>query len=261
MAIVIGGTDPTLGAGVVADALVLVRHGVQPLVVETAIVEQDSRGVDAAWPLDPDLVARQIARACADIPPRVAKIGMLGTPELARAVFAALDRAAPSVPWIVDPVLAPSGGLATALATTGLAEAIGEGIRRAALVTPNARELAALVAAPVPTTIADAVGLARRLVEQTGASVLVKGGHLEPRGLDVLVERAGVTRFAPLRWSVDAFHGSGCALASAIAARVAHGDSLASAVGAARRFIARATRGAARLGAGQTQLVHVRSGR
>lgn len=257
--LVIAGTDPLCGAGVVADALVLSRHGVAPLVVESAIVEQDSRGAYAAHPVAIDIFERQVSRVLADARPDVVKIGLLASPQqvevLGRLLFAG-QNAVKHV--VLDPVLRASGGFELVRSMGEMPAAIRSFLRQGVVVTPNASELALLVDAQTPTTIAEARQMARQLARATGAAVLAKGGHLEPRGVDVLVVGDATKRLAPLRWAQSDIHGTGCHLASAIAAGLALGLDVPAAVLAARRSLARYSPAAVAIGQGRRQFVHLR---
>lgn len=254
----IAGTDPLCGAGGVADALVLARLGVHPLVVESALVEQDSCGVRSVYAVPIGVMLLQIDRALHDGQPAAVKIGLLPTAEHVRAVFAKL--AALSIPVVLDPVLGSAGGVALVDHTEAVRDALLDALRAGLLVTPNARELGILAQDATPATLPGASELAQRLADTSGASVLAKGGHLEPLGADLLVHNGVLRRFGPLKWGVRDIHGTGCHLSSAIAAGLARGQSMEDAVAAARRALARWSRSAAVVGQGRPQFLHSRRG-
>jgi hydroxymethylpyrimidine/phosphomethylpyrimidine kinase len=245
--LIVAGTDPTSGAGTVADAVLAARLGVFPCVVETAIVEQDSRGVHAVHLLDPPLVARNVRRAVEERRPAVAKLGMLGCPETVVGLASALEDIEQVV---IDPVLRSTGGVALGRVDSAFVDALFSLLERLggrALVTPNALELGALLELERPRTPAATGKLAATLAARTGARVLAKGGHLERgRGTDVLVAAGGPRRFAPLSWPEDDVRGTGCFLATAVASLLARGHELPDAVARGRRLLAAAARQAER---------------
>lgn len=259
--LIVAGTDPLCGAGCVADALVLSRLGVAPLVVESAIVEQDSNGAYGAHPVALDLFERQLRRVITDARPHVVKVGLLASPAqvevLARVLFAG---AVPSFRVVIDPVLLASGGQPLVRELAEMPRAILSFLRAGVLITPNASELALLTQSMAPRTVADAAALASGLAAATGADVLAKGGHLEPRGTDLLVKDGQLRSFSPIKWAHGDIHGTGCHLASAIAAGLALGLELSDAVAAARRLLARLSRDAVAIGRGRMQFVHLRRG-
>jgi hydroxymethylpyrimidine/phosphomethylpyrimidine kinase len=265
--VTIGGTDPLCGAGVFADLLVLSDNGVVPLAVVTAIVDQDSTGVHGFERVDPAAVARSLARTLGDAPANVARVGVLASTESARAVHAVLRaaRAATGNPrWtVVDPVLAGGTADAPSLATDTLERALVDLLDGNTLVTPNAPELGRLLQCPAPRKIDALETAACALATATGATVLAKGGHLDLAGADVFVEPTAdgprVVRLAPLEhWPGD-IHGTGCLLATLVAARLAHGDAPLQAVSVARaRFAHYVATNTLRVGQGRLQFVHLR---
>ncbi|HEY3354147.1 MAG TPA: hydroxymethylpyrimidine/phosphomethylpyrimidine kinase [Polyangia bacterium] len=239
--LVIAGLDPSGGAGLIADVRTLAEHGVGALGVATALTEQGHGGVRAVNPVDPALVGRQVAALLAGEPVDAVKIGMLGVPATAAAVAAALA-AARSVPVVLDPILRASSGAVL----LGDDEDAGRAallalLRRATLVTPNAIEAAALCEQAPPLTLAAAAGLAQALRARGARAVLLKGGHLPAAAspgetVDVLDAGDGPVLLRAPRLAAGA-HGTGCALASAIAAHLARGAPLREAVEAARAFL------------------------
>lgn len=217
--LVIAASDPTGGAGLQADVLTLASLACHPLSVLTAYTVQDTHGVTALHGVQAAHIAEQARCVLADAPVRAIKIGVLGSAAAAEAV-AALLRAHPRVPVVLDPVLASARGDAL-----GDARALRELlVPLATVVTPNSEE-------------ARALGGAEALLALGCAYVLVTGTH-EP-GDDVvntLYGAGGVVRED--RWPrlPGSYHGSGCTLASAIAARLAHGDPVADAVRVAQDY-------------------------
>jgi hydroxymethylpyrimidine/phosphomethylpyrimidine kinase len=242
LVIVVGGIDPSGGAGLLRDAATATARGARPHAIGTAWTVQGD-GVHRVEPREPAAVRSALAGAIAALRPAAVKIGMAVGPATAAALLEGLaDYAGPIV---VDPVLATSRGGAL---WEGEPRALLPLLRRATLVTPNAVEAGALVAGGAELeTIAtpDAAEAAgRRLVERDGLrAVLVKGGHLggtEPAVTDVLVSAAGARRASHARVPGPTPRGTGCALATAIALELGRGRELAAALDAATEWLASA---------------------
>ena len=242
--LVVAGLDPSGGAGRAADLEALGAAGARGWAVAAALTAQGPRGARGFEPVSEAMLLAQL-EALLDGPerPRAVKTGMLGTGALARALAARLG-AAPlaRVPLVVDPVLAASSG-APLLETGGAppGEALAPLLARARLATPNLPELARLTGDDVSTDEA-AVRAARRLPSR---AVLVKGGHREGAPVDLLVEGRRVTRLAGRRRAGSA-RGTGCRLASAIAAGLALGQPLEASVRRAKALVERYLDAAAR---------------
>lgn len=238
--LVIAGLDPSAGAGVALDLRVVAAHGGLGLPVVTTATIQSSAGVRGHAPVAPVIVHAQIQAVLADLPVAAVKIGALGSAAVADAVAAALrDLGAPVV---LDPVLGATRGAAL----LDRPEALAGLLPGAALVTPNLAEAAALVGAPVP----DRAGMraaARALLGRGARAVLVKGGHLEGAPVDLLADADGELELVGRRVPGEA-RGTGCALSSAIAARLAQGEPLRAAVGGAKAWLEEALEAAVPMG-------------
>ncbi|HET6612993.1 MAG TPA: hydroxymethylpyrimidine/phosphomethylpyrimidine kinase [Kofleriaceae bacterium] len=234
--LVIAGLDPSGGAGILSDVTVARAHGVRPVGVITATTVQDTTGVRAVHPVGAEVVGDQLAALCSDVELGAVKIGMLADEPTAMAVAGALAQTAAPVVW--DPVLSPTRG-GVALYGGDPAVALAALAPHLALLTPNAGEAAALAGIPVASA-SDMARAGAILAERTGAAVLVKGGHAATEGADdVLVTAAGTEHWfrAPRHPGGDAVHGTGCALATAIACGLAGGADLEAAIGAAKAWI------------------------
>jgi hydroxymethylpyrimidine/phosphomethylpyrimidine kinase len=219
-------TDPTGGAGLQADVLTLAALGCHPLSVATAITVQDTHGVARVAALEARLVAEQAARLLAELAVSAFKIGVVASAANAQAIAAVLA-AHPRVPVVLDPVLASGRGDALADAATrdALREAL---LPRVTVLTPNTLE-------------AQALGGVAACLARGCRYVLVTGTHAEtPEVVNTLHSAQGVERED--RWPrlPGSYHGSGCTLAAAIAARLAHGDAVPAAVRAAQDYTWRA---------------------
>jgi hydroxymethylpyrimidine/phosphomethylpyrimidine kinase len=235
--LVIAGSDSGGGAGVQADVRTFAAHGVFPTTAITALTAQNTVGVESVFTVPAEVVAAQIDAVLADFEVRATKTGMLASAAIVEVVA---DRAASGAlaGLVVDPVMVASSG-------DRLLEADAEGayverlFPHAAVVTPNLREAEVLLGRPLATV--DDMGQAARDLAATGArAVLVKGGHLTgEESLDVLWDGAQLHRFVGPRVATANVHGTGCSLASAIAAGLARGDDLVAAVDAAKRYVHR----------------------
>ena len=242
-------SDPTGGAGLQADVLTIAAMGCHPLSVVTAVTVQDTNGVEGLLAIGSDWVADQARRLLADVPVAAFKIGVLGSLENVAAVAAVLAEH-PEVPLVVDPVLASGRG--DALATAEMIAALRERIvPLATVLTPNSLE-ARRMAGEDPMAPAPLERCAEKLLALGCDYVLITGTH--ERGADVintLYDASGVLREE--RWPrlPGSYHGSGCTLASALAAGLARGMELPEAVRRAQEFTWQALASGFRAGAGQ----------
>jgi hydroxymethylpyrimidine/phosphomethylpyrimidine kinase len=247
----IAGSDSSGGAGIQADVKTITALGAYAATAITAITVQDSRAVHAIHKLPPSLVGQQIARALADPGADAVKTGMLVDAPTIAAVAGAL-RAAAGVPLVVDPVMLASSG-ARLLAEDALGALRAELFPLAALVTPNVPEAEILAG----MKIRDRASMERAACAIGARAVLVKGGHLPGQTVvDVLATEAGVIVFEQPRIPGVPCRGTGCTLASAIAAGLAQGMGLADAVGRARAYLQAAIATAPAVGAGPRPLDH-----
>lgn len=244
------GSDPTGGAGLQADVLTLASMGCHPLSVVTAITVQHTGGVEALLPIDADWVSGQARALLGEMPVAAFKLGALGSPANAEAVARILADH-PEIPVVVDPVLASARG--DPLSSSDLVDALRELIIPLATVaTPNSMEARRLAS---PDRDAPGMPLeecARRLIELGCRHVLITGTH-EPSSEVVNTLYGADGAMHSERWErlQGSFHGSGCTLASAIAARLAHGADMLKAVSEAQEFTWRALAAGYLPGAGQ----------
>jgi hydroxymethylpyrimidine/phosphomethylpyrimidine kinase len=230
-------SDPTGGAGMQADLLTLAALGCHPLSVLTAITVQDTSGVEHLEPVDAALVTRQARRVLGESNVAAFKVSVLASAANVRAV-AEIAAAHREVPLILDPVLASGRGdeLASDAVLAALLEWL---VPRATVITPNTLE-------------AERLGGVRALLARGCAYVLLTGTH-EPSAevSNRLYDASGLVREDRWRRLEGSYHGSGCTLASAIAAQLAKGRSVPEAVREAQEFTWRALAAGFRSGAGQ----------
>ena len=240
----IAGSDSGGGAGIQADLKTFLALGVHGMSALTAVTAQNSVGVHGWWPLPVEGVRAQIRAVVDDIGVDAVKLGMLGTAEVAAAV--ADELVGVGVPVVVDPVCVSKHG-DSLLSPDALAVLRERVIPLATVVTPNLDEVAELTG--VRVTGEEGLEEAARAVHALGARwTLVKGGHLAGEAVDLLWPAK--TRYAAPRLDNRHTHGTGCTLASAIAARLAWGDEVPDAVGAAKDYVTGAIAHGFALGAG-----------
>ncbi len=229
----IGTTHPWNTAGVGLDALLAHRLGVHVDTVVVAVSAQDASGLRALASIPVDVVRAQLDALPRDRANAI-RIGALTSPEIV-AVVAEAVRARNDVPVVVDPVLGPSAGGRFANDATMEAIATELASLRNVILTPNLVEASRLLGGRSidRENIADAADQLRRLGAR---AVLLKGGHLAGSPIDALATEAGVERFSDTRLPGE-MRGTGCTLAIALAARLAHGDDLRAAVQNARAFV------------------------
>ena len=242
-------TDPSGGAGIQADILTLASMGCHPLSVITAITVQDTSGVEDIYPIDSDWVADQARAILEDIPVAAFKIGVLGSVENVSAI-AEVVADYPDIPLILDPVLSSARG--DEFANEDTLSAIKELlIPQCTLITPNTPELRRL-ALDDDEEDGQIERLALRLIEMGCEYVLVTGTHEStPDVINTLFYDRGIIRSDNWRRLPGSYHGSGCTLASAIAATIARGLEISEAVREAQDYTWQALKHGFRPGMGQ----------
>lgn len=237
----IAGSDPSGGAGIQADLRVFAALGVAGWSAVTALTVQNSQGVRSAHPVSADLLAAQIEAALSDANElRAVKIGMLGGTPQVRVVAEMLRRFRPPN-VVLDPVLASTGGVPL-LDDDGRQALVSELLPLCDLVTPNLDELSRLADAPTDDE-REQRKAGEALLDRGARAVLIKGGHRAGSPDDLLILRARLYRdFVGERIKTPHTHGTGCFLASAIAAYRARGFSLEPAIDAAKRLLTGALR-------------------
>lgn len=253
--LIVAGSDSGGGAGIQADIKTVTVLGAYAMTAVTAITVQNTEGVTAVHEVPLDIVQGQIEAVAGDIGIDVIKTGMLSSRPMIEAVADTLARSAPGVPRVVDPVMRAKGGHAL-LAGDAADALLRRLVRGAAVVTPNLPEAEVLTGRSIKT-IADMDAAVEACRALGAAAVLLKGGHLEGgRLVDLLITAGEVIRFEDPRIDTTSTHGTGCTLASAIAAGLANGLALREAVTRARAFVRGAILAAPGLGRGHGPLNH-----
>jgi hydroxymethylpyrimidine/phosphomethylpyrimidine kinase len=252
IALTIAGSDSGGGAGVQADLRTFAAFGVHGTTAITALTAQNTRGVEAIHTAPRSILRAQIDAVLADFRVGAIKLGMLATPTLAREVARTLA-AHPKLPVILDPVLVATTG--ARLGTRDFAATLLRHLLpRAQLTTPNIPEAEALLGRRIKTR-ADMLSAATSLLEHGARAILLKGGHLAGREIsDLLLMPDGEHWFHQRRLRGE-HHGTGCSLSAAIAAGIALGQPLESAVATAIEFVQRALAAGYRPGKGTLRVL------
>ncbi|MFF2023418.1 bifunctional hydroxymethylpyrimidine kinase/phosphomethylpyrimidine kinase [Streptomyces sp. NPDC058171] len=242
----VAGSDSGGGAGIQADLKTMLTLGTHGMSVLTAVTAQNSRGVQGAWELPVAAVRAQYRSVVDDIGVQAVKTGMLASAELVETVAALL--AATDAPVVVDPVGISKHGDAL-LAASALDAVRHELLPTATVATPNLDEVTQLTG----ITVRSEDGMRRAADAVLGFGprwALIKGGHLAGDAVDLLTDGAEEHWLRAPRLDNRHTHGTGCTLASAIAARLAHGDPVPVAVTAAKEYVTGAIAAGFALGAG-----------
>lgn len=253
-ALTIAGSDSGGGAGIQADLKTFAALGVYGTTAITAITAQNTQSVTAVIALEPAMVAAQIDAVATDIRIDAVKTGMLASTPIVEAVAAAIERWS----WahvVVDPVMVAKSG--DALLTPDAIEAVRRVLLpQATVLTPNRPEAEALARMPI-TTPGHARDAARRLADLGARTVVIKGGHFTgPEVVNLLYDGQDFIEFATPRLETRHTHGTGCTFASAVAAHLARGLGIASAVDGATRYVAGAITNGLAIGNGTGPVDH-----
>jgi hydroxymethylpyrimidine/phosphomethylpyrimidine kinase len=253
--LIVAGSDSGGGAGIQADIKTISMLDAYAATAITALTAQNTEGVFGVLPIPPEFIRRQIEVVLDDIGADVIKTGMLHDAAVIEAIVAVLEERAAAIPVVVDPVMVAKGG--ARLIEPDAIEALKRLlITRAEIVTPNLSEAEILCSTTI-RNIAEMRAAGESLLALGCRAVLVKGGHLPGETVsDVLVTTGGARVWESPRIETRHTHGTGCTLASAIAAGLAQGLGGAGAVARARGYVHRAIAGAPGLGRGHGPLDH-----
>jgi hydroxymethylpyrimidine/phosphomethylpyrimidine kinase len=249
--LVFAASDPSGGAGLQADIMTLSSMGCHPLSVVTAVTIQDTTGVDDVSPIDAEWVADQARCVLEDMPVAAFKIGVLGSVETIAAIAEVVSDY-PEIPLVLDPVLASGRG--DELASEEMVVAIRELlVPQTTIITPNSLEARRLALDDTnDEDDPDLAECASRLIASGCEYVLVTGTHENtPQVVNTLYGAEGVIRSDSWQRLPGSYHGSGCTLASAIAATIANGLAIGDAVKDAQEYTWQTLKSAFRPGMGQ----------
>jgi hydroxymethylpyrimidine/phosphomethylpyrimidine kinase len=250
IALTIAGSDSSGGAGIQADLKTFAALGVYGASVITVLTAQNTRGVNGIHVVPADFVTAQIDAVFGDLHIDAVKIGMVAQLATIDAIVAALTRWAPQH-VVLDPVMVATSG--DRLLATEAVDALRTRLMpRASLVTPNLPEAAALLDETVAPNESAIESQGKRLLAVGCRAVLIKGGHGQgAESIDYLIDGSGTIALAAPRVATKNTHGTGCSLSSAIAAGLAKGDDMETAVRNAKAWVHAAIAAADRLGVGR----------
>jgi len=253
--LIVAGSDSGGGAGIQADIKTVTVLDAFAATAVTALTAQNTEGVFGVLPISPDFIRRQMEVVLEDIGADAIKTGMLHDAAVIETVAAVLAERAAAVPLVLDPVMVAKGG--APLIEPGAIDALKRLlVARAAVLTPNLPEAEILAGRSIATRAA-MVETAQEMLGLGCRAVLLKGGHLPGDSVyDVLASASGVRVWESARIDTRHTHGTGCTLASAIAAGLAQGLPIEAAVDRARRYVHEAIASAPGLGRGHGPLDH-----
>jgi len=237
-----GGLDPTGGAGILMDARAACAAGAHACAVASCFTVQTTTTFSRFAPISRELLDDSLAVAGKAFRLGALKVGMVGTRAAAEAIFS-FAAARRGLPVIVDPVLRSSSGFP--LLSKSALPAYRSLLRAATVLTPNLMEAEKLIDRKI-ASFAEAIDAARELADETGAAVVLKGGHFPWKGrlgIDIVASDGNITLVPPAGARRGDPHGTGCALASVIAARIAAGDAVVPAVAAAKSVLSKLVSG------------------
>jgi hydroxymethylpyrimidine/phosphomethylpyrimidine kinase len=249
VALTIAGSDSSGGAGIQADLKTFAALGVYGASVITALTAQNTSGVTGIHLVPADFVTAQIDAVFSDLDVKAVKIGMVAQLATLDAIVAGLTRWSPKH-VVLDPVMVATSG--DRLLATGAIETLRTKLLpRASLITPNLPEAAALLDEPVALSEVAIETQGKRLLALGCPAVLIKGGHGQgAESIDYLVNGSGTVALRAARIATKNTHGTGCSLSSAVAAGLAKGEDMETAVRGAKAYITAAIAAADRLGVG-----------
>lgn len=249
VALTVAGSDSSGGAGIQADLKTFAALGVYGASAITALTAQNTKGVTGIHAVPAEFVTAQIDAVFSDLEIGAVKIGMVAQAAGIDAIAAALSRWKPGH-IVLDPVMVATSGdrLLAAEAVEALRTKL---MRLASVITPNLPEAAALLDEPIAASETEIENQGRRLLALGCRAVLIKGGHGEgAESIDYLVSAGNTIALAASRVATRNTHGTGCSLSSAIAAGLAKGEDLETAVRNAKSWISAAIASADRFSVG-----------
>jgi len=250
----IAGWDPSAGAGLAADIKTIAAFGHYGVGVVTSVTAQSTQGIHAIYDLPMEFIAQQIESLTSDIEIHAVKVGMLGTARTA-SIVTSLIQSLKIANVVVDPVLKSTTGTAL-LEKKGIPVLKEKLLPLADVVCPNMDEAAALTGLKV-TDLQSMKEAARQLVKLGPRHAVVTGGHLGARAIDVLYDGKQFSIYDSTKLQTTNTHGAGCTFATAVACNLARNMSVAEAVDAAKRYVARAMSHPYKIGKGEGPLLHL----
>ncbi len=253
--LICAGSDSGGGAGIQADIKTVTALGCFAATAITALTSQNTKGVFNVLDIPTSFLRQQMTVVLEDIGADVIKTGMLHNAEVIRTISNTLENLGDSSTLVIDPVMVAKGGHSL-LQTSAIDALKNELIRKADVLTPNIPEAEVLAGIEI-TSVDDMRRAGEYLLDMGPKSVLIKGGHLKDDTLtDILLTQSEEKLYSSPRLKTVHTHGTGCTLASAIAAGIAQGLEVQIATERARKYVFEAIRTAPGLGAGHGPLNH-----
>ena len=248
----LSGSDPNGGAGIETDLKTFHQHGVYGMAIPTLLTVQNTAGVYKVKFLDPDFLEEQWNAIFADLKPRAIKMGAMGSRKMVLRIAKLLSQKnAKGIPIVVDPVMGSTSGMPL-LEPKAISILINRIFPLCRVITPNTHEFSKLCGKEVNAD--NAAELLKIFGKDKPYAILLKGGHFNgSESIDLLWHQGRITRFKSPRLPQSA-HGTGCVLASSIAANLALGQSIPTACRNAKGFVHEALTSAPKLGKGQRVL-------
>ena len=250
----IAGSDSSGGAGIQADIKTMAAHNVFAMTAITAVTAQNTLGVTAIQDISVDVVENQLDAVFTDIFPDAVKIGMVSSKEIIRIIARKLEQY-PVKNVVLDPVMVSTSG-SRLLEQASIDSLMGELIPLANIITPNLYEAEILSGMEI-RSLQQLQKAGEIIFDKTRVHVLVKGGHLEGKKVDILISSEGTEFFEGPHIDNPNTHGTGCTLSSAIASNLALGKELRTAVRDAKAYVSRAISYGLDLGKGSGPLNHM----
>lgn len=252
----IAGSDCSGGAGIQADIKTITAHGMYAMSAITALTAQNTTGVYGISEVPAEFVSEQLDCIFTDIRPDSVKIGMVYDKDIIKTIAEKLaEYKAENI--VIDTVMISSSGRRL-LTEAAEAELVNTLLPLGTIITPNLPEAEVLCGFPVKNAD-DMLKAAEKIAAMTGSAVLVKGGHLSGKALDILLADGKVSRFEAERLYTKNTHGTGCTLSSAIACGLANGYSISESVEKAKAYLTKAIETSLDIGKGAGPLNHLHS--
>lgn len=252
----IAGSDCSGGAGIQADIKTITAHGMYAMSAITALTAQNTTGVYGISEVPAEFVAEQLDCIFTDIRPDSVKIGMVYDKDIIKTIAEKLAQyKAENI--VIDTVMISSSGRRL-LTQAAEAELVNTLLPMGTIITPNLPEAEVLCGFSVKNAD-DMLNAAEKISAMTGSAVLVKGGHLSGKALDILLAHGKISRFEAERINTKNTHGTGCTLSSAIACGLAKGYSIEESVEKAKDYLTKAIETSLDIGKGAGPLNHLHS--
>lgn len=253
IALTVAGTDPTGGAGIMADLKSFHASGVYGMGVATSIVSQNTLGVQDAFHLPASVVASQLESVFSDVQPHAMKSGMIANADMMRVVRDYVQQQ--NAPYVVDPVMVAKSGhdLMDHKGKQDLQHIL---LPLATVVTPNIPEAEEITGMRIETE-ADVYRAGHFFINEVGVeAVVMKGGHRKGDAEDILITRNHSRVWRSERFDTPHTHGTGCTFSAVLTAALARGYTIEQAVDKAKRFITLAIKHTPEIGHGQGPVNH-----